>query len=348
MQSGDELSRDVLQALIAGHDLSADQAAELMSAVMTGEVPPARLAGILVALRAKGETVAEITGLARTMRQHAVKVNPQRRDLVDTCGTGGDGSGTFNISTATAILAAAMGCGVAKHGNRAVSSACGSADVLAELGVDINLDASQAATLIDEIGLGFLFAPSLHPAMKHAMPARRQLGVRTVFNVLGPLTNPAGARRQLLGVFEAALCETMAQVLAALGSERAYVVHGTGGLDEVSLLGPTRVAELRDGTVSVFEFHPQEIGLGPCTAADLSGGSAAENAAVIQAVLNGESGPASDIVILNAAFVAVLADLTPDFASGAELARRKLRDGSARQVLADLSRLSTSLTGGAA
>ncbi len=345
MSSDAEPSVQLLGELVAGRNLSQEQAHGLMTEVMSGAVPPARLAGILIALRAKGETVDEITGLARAMRENAVSVAPQRTDLVDTCGTGGDGSGTFNISTTTAIVAAAMGCGVAKHGNRAVSSACGSADVLEALGVNLSLDAGQIATLVDEIGLGFLFAPGLHPAMKHAMPARRELGVRTVFNVLGPLTNPAGARRQLLGVFDQALCEPMAEVLGALGSEKAFVVHGEGGLDEVSLMGTTHVAALADGQVTTTEFHPRDVGMSPCQPADLRGGTVAENATIIQAILAGESGPAADIVVLNAAFVAVLADLAPDFVGGVELAREKLGDGSAQRVLEQLCDLTNQRAG---
>ena len=241
-----------------------------------------------------------------------------------------------------------MGCGVAKHGNRAVSSACGSADVLEALGVDLSLDAVQVAALVDEIGLGFLFAPGLHPAMKHAMPARRELGVRTVFNILGPLTNPAGAQRQLLGVFDAALCQTMASVLGALGSQKAYVVHGEGGLDEVSLYGPTHVAALDQGQVRTFAFHPRDVGLETCRPEDLQGGSVAVNARIISDLLDGQGGPTADVVILNAAFVAVLADLVPDFAGGVDLARAKLNDGSARNILTQLKSLTTGLAGGQA
>jgi len=343
MPADAEPTRDLLQTLIQGQDLTEQQAEELMHRIMDGAIPAELLAGILVALRAKGESVAEITGLARAMRARAVPVTPRRRDLVDTCGTGGDGSGSFNISTATAILAAAMGCAVAKHGNRAVSSACGSADVLEALGVDITLNAGQTAALVDRLGLGFLFAPGLHPAMKHAMPTRRALGVRTVFNVLGPLTNPAGAPRQLLGVFDPDLCEPLAQVLAALGSERAFVVHGAGGLDEVSLTGNTRVAAWHQGTISVTEFDPREVGLSLCEAADLRGGTVSDNAAIINAIFAGEAGPRADIVVLNAAFVAVLANLTPDVAAGIDLAREKVQDGSARRLLHELATSSTAL-----
>ena len=345
---GADVSREVLATLIAGRDLDAATAETLMNAVMAGEVPTARLAGILAALRAKGETVAEISGLARAMRDNAVAVRPARTDLVDTCGTGGDGTGTFNISTATALVAAGMGCGVAKHGNRAVSSACGSADVLEELGVDLNLAPDAVADLIDAVGLGFLFAPGLHPAMRHAMPARRELGVRTVFNVLGPLTNPAGARRQLLGVFDPELCAPLAEVLGALGAEKAFVVHGAGGLDEVSLLGTTRVAALVDGTVTTSTFDPRDVGLAPCRPEDLAGGDAARNAAIIRGILAGEPGPAADVVALNAAFVAVVADKASDVAGGLALARAALASGAAARVLENLVARSAALAGGGA
>jgi anthranilate phosphoribosyltransferase len=348
MPSGGETSLQMLNKLVAGQDLTRYQARGLMTEVMSGNVPTARLAGLLIALRTKGETVDEITGLAEAMRENAVTVAPRRTDLVDTCGTGGDGSGTFNISTATAIVAAAMGCGVAKHGNRAVSSACGSADVLEALGVDLSLDAVQVAALVDKIGLGFLFAPGLHPAMKHAMPARRELGVRTVFNILGPLTNPAGARRQLLGVFDPALCRTLAEVLGALGSEKAFVVHGDGGLDEVSLYGRTQVAALDQGGVRTFVFHPRDAGLEECSPEDLRGGSTEVNAGIITDLLGGQPGPKADVVLLNAAFVAVLADLVPDFAAGVDLARAKLNDGSALKILTQLKNLSAGLAGGQA
>lgn len=346
MRSDAETSVQYLNELVAGRSLNREQAHDLMTQVMAGAVPTTRLAGLLIALRTKGETVAEITGLAQAMRENSVGVTPRRDDLVDTCGTGGDGLGTFNISTATAFVAAAMGCGVAKHGNRAVSSACGSADVLEALGVEISLDASRVAALVDEIGLGFLFAPDLHPAMKHAMPARRELGVRTVFNLLGPLTNPAGARRQLLGVFDPDLCEPLAHVLGALGAEKAFVVHGADGLDEVSLTGPTRVAAWSDGGVTTTDFDPRDVGLSLCRPDDLRGGDAARNAAIISAVLAGEAGPAADIVVLNAAFVAVLADRAPDVAGGVALARRRIADGSAQDVLDQLRQRTGALTGG--
>jgi anthranilate phosphoribosyltransferase len=312
-----------------------------MGAIMAGEVPSGLLAGILVALRAKGESVAEITGFARAMRENAVTIPVEKDGLLDTCGTGGDGSGSFNISTATALVAAAMGIPVAKHGNRAVSSRCGSADVLEALGVDLAASPERVGRLVDEVGIGFLFAPGLHPAMRHAMPARRELGIRTVFNILGPLTNPAGADRQLLGVFDPELCEPLAHVLGGLGSQRAYVVHGHGGLDEVSLLGPTRVAELAGGGVRTFTFDPAAVGMETCAPSDLAGGDPECNAAIIRSVLDGVPGPAADAVALNAGFCAVLGGLADDIAGGVDRARAALTDGCARSLLEDFVAAST-------
>jgi len=323
----------VLTDLVAGRHLDTDRAHDLMRAVMDGEVPTGRLAGILIGLRAKGETVDEITGFARAMREGATRITPSRTPLLDTCGTGGDGSGTFNISTATALLAAAMGIAVAKHGNRAVSSKCGSADVLEALGVNLDVAPGRVAALVDEVGIGFMFAPSLHPAMKHAMPARMALGVRTVFNVLGPLTNPAAADRQLLGVFDPDLCEPMARVLGHLGSKRAFVVHGEGGLDEVSLFGPTTVAELADGEVRTSTFEPAEAGLECCRPEDLSGGDPALNASIIRDILAGKTGPCADAVLLNAGFAAVLGGLAQTPRDGVGLARETILAGKGSQLL---------------
>jgi anthranilate phosphoribosyltransferase len=326
-------STAVLTALLEGRDLSQEQAFDLMGAVMAGEVPPFRLAGILTALRAKGETVAEIAGFARAMRDGALRINPEKTGLLDTCGTGGDGCGTFNITTATALVAAAMGIPVAKHGNRAVSSRCGSADVLENLGVELDQEPARVAALIDEIGIGFLFAPGLHPAMKHAMPVRRELGVRTVFNVLGPLTNPANADRQLLGVFDPGLCEPLAHVLRELGSVRAFVVHGAGGLDEVSLLGSTTVASLENGNVTSFDFMPDEAGLEVCRPEDLAGGDPETNAGIIRAIVQGETGPRADAVLLNAGFAAVLGGLADTPRAGVDLARKTVASGKVAELL---------------
>ncbi len=333
-------STAILASLIEGRDLQMEEAVALMSAIMAGEVPPFRLAGILTALRSKGETVAEIAGFARAMRDGALNITPQRTGLLDTCGTGGDGSGTFNISTATALVAAAMGIPVAKHGNRAVSSRCGSADVLEALGVNLDLEPTRGAALIDDVGIGFLYAPDLHPAMKHAMPVRRELGVRTVFNVLGPLTNPAAADRQLLGVFDPALCEPLCNVLRELGSRRAFVVHGAGGLDEVSLLGATTVASLARGEVRTFEFLPEQAGLEICAPDDLAGGDPATNAGMIRAIVQGESGPRTDAVLLNAGFVAVLGNMAENVRQGVDLARDTIASGGARELLERFARAS--------
>ncbi|MEN8006734.1 MAG: anthranilate phosphoribosyltransferase [Candidatus Krumholzibacteriota bacterium] len=327
-------SAAILTSLLEGRDLPQEQAVALMEAIMAGQVPPFRLAGILATLRAKGETVAEIAGFARAMRNGALRISPGKSGLLDTCGTGGDGSGTFNISTATALVAASMGIPVAKHGNRAVSSRCGSADVLEALGVNLDLEPGRVAALIDEIGIGFLFAPGLHPAMKHAMPVRRELGVRTVFNVLGPLTNPAGADRQLLGVFDPTLCEPLCRVLRELGSQRAFVVHGEGGLDEVSLLGATTVAALEDGKVRTFEFLPAQAGLRTCGPDDLSGGDPAANAAIIKDIFGGKSGPKTDAVLLNAGFAAVLGGLADNVRTGVDLARDAIASGRTADLLA--------------
>lgn len=339
------MNEGVLEHLMAGRDLSREEARGFMNRVMAGEVPTARLAGILTALRIKGETVDEITGFASAMRENAVKVDVGQGDMIDTCGTGGDGTGTINISTATALLAAAMGIPVAKHGNRAVSSRSGSADVLEALGVRIDLSPEEAAAAIDEVGIGFLFAPNLHPAMKHAMPARRELGVRTVFNVLGPLTNPAGANRQLMGVYDPALCEPICRVLAELGSERAFVVHGAGGLDEVSPVGETRVASLADGKVTVFTFGPEEAGIEPCSLADLAGGTPEENAESIRAIFAGESGPRADAVLLNAGFAAVVAGRSEKVRDGVEAARATISNGSATRLLTALAGSGSPLQG---
>lgn len=329
-----------LARLLERRHLDRIEAGDLMDDVMTGKVSPVALAALLVALRAKGETVDEIAGFAQSMRRHVVPVVSRRDDLLDTCGTGGDASGTFNISTGAAVVAAAMGIAVAKHGNRAVSSRSGSADVLEALGVNVDLDPQQAAELIDTIGLGFLFAPNLHPAMKHAGPVRRELRVRTVFNLLGPLTNPAGARRQLLGVYLPDLCEPVCQVLHQLGSHRAFVVHGAGGLDEVSPCGPTTVAALQDGRVRTFTFTPEEVGLAPVPVEELQGGTPKDNARLLEKVFQGREGPRTDAVVLNAAFAAVLADKAGTVAEGAELARTALASGAALAKLEELRQAS--------
>src|SRR5213083_1838490 len=277
---GERMIQRGLARLLDGHDLSREEAHEVMGSIMSGEATPAQIAGFLIALRAKGETADEIAGCAEAMREHALPVRPQRDDLVDTAGTGGDGASTINISTAAALVAAAAGAAVAKHGNRAVSSACGSADVLEALGFSLEQEPDRIARSIDELGFGFLFAPSHHPAMRHAAPVRKELATRTVFNVLGPLTNPAGARAQVVGVYSAELVRTIADVLATLGARRAYVVHGAGGIDELSPVGPNLIAEVVEGTVRERTLYPEaELGVPRCDVAELRGGTPAVNAA---------------------------------------------------------------------
>ena len=293
--------QETLGRLLDGRDLARAEAREVMEEVMRGEATPAQIGGFLVALRLKGETADEIAGCAEAMRAHVLSVRPKRDDLVDTAGTGGDGAGTFNISTAAALVAAAAGAGVAKHGNRAVSSSSGSADVLEALGFDLELDAARIERSIDELGFGFLFAPAHHPAMRHAAPVRRELGTRTVFNVLGPLTNPAGARAQVVGVYSPDLVSTMARVLARLGARRAFVVHGAGGVDELSPAGPNLVCEVSGGRVRRREIDPQDFGVPRCRPSDLAGGSPAENARTIRDIFAGAHGPKREAVLLNAA-----------------------------------------------
>ena len=279
--------QEALTRILDRHDLSKPEAREVMNEIMSGVATPAQIGGFLVALRLKGETADEIAGCAEAMRAHVLAVHPKRDDLVDTAGTGGDGAGTFNISTAAALVAAAAVAAVAKHGNRAVSSASGSADVLEALGFELELPAERIERSIDELGFGFLFAPSHHPAMRHAAPVRRELAARTVFNVLGPLTNPAGARAQVVGVYAPELVPTIATVLAQLGARRAFVVHGAGGIDELSPAGPNLVCEVNGGKVRRREIDPRDFGVARCKPSDLAGGSPAENAATIREIFAG-------------------------------------------------------------
>jgi anthranilate synthase/phosphoribosyltransferase len=330
--------RDAIAKVLEGSSLSEEEAQAAMTQIMHGQATPAQIGAFLIALRMKGETVAEIAGCARAMRQSAVKVRPQRPDtLVDTCGTGGDGMGTFNISTAAAFVVAGAGQPVAKHGNRSISSRCGSADVMEALGVQLDLTAEQIAACIDEVGIGFLFAPLLHPAMKHAIGPRRELGVRTIFNLLGPLTNPAGAAVQVLGVYDARLTETLAHVLAALGCRAAFVVHGAGGMDELTTCGPNRISAVRNGHVETYMLDPAELGLAHAEPDALRGGDAQENAALIRDILSGKlHGPPRDVTLLNAAAALVAAGRAADFAAGIQLARHSIDSGAAQRVLAQM------------
>jgi anthranilate phosphoribosyltransferase len=321
--------QEALARLLDGHNLSREEARAVMNIVMEGEATPAQIGGLLVALRLKGETAEEIAGCAEAMRTHCLTIRPQRNDLVDTAGTGGDGARTINISTAAALVAAAAGAGVAKHGNRAVSSASGSADVLEALGFQLELPPARIERSIDELGFGFLFAPTHHPAMRHAAPVRRELAARTVFNVLGPLTNPAGARAQVVGVYAPSLVRTIAEVLVQLGARRAFVVHGAGGIDELSPSGPNIVCEVVDGGVREREIDPLELGLPRCDPAELRGGSPVENADAIRAVFRGENGGPRSAILLNAAGAIAAAGHAADLREGLELAREAVDSGAA-------------------
>jgi anthranilate phosphoribosyltransferase len=334
---------EAIEQLLQSKALTRDQARNVMDQVMAGEVTTGQLAGLLIALRAKGETVDEMTGFVESMRAHATPLEVPA-GTIDTCGTGGDRAGTFNISTAAALVAAGAGIPVAKHGNRAASSRCGSADVLEALGVDITLGADGVRRCIAAAGIGFCFAPSFHPAMRHAGPARKELGVRTVFNVLGPLANPGRVRRQALGVGAPALAPLMIRVLQDLGHERALVFYGEDGLDELTTTGPSRVFELKDGTVSEYELDPADLGLGRSRSDDLRGGTPAENAALLRQVLDGEAGPRREIVVLNAAAAILAAGKAQTWDAAITLARESLDGGRAKAALSRL--VETSKTGG--
>ncbi|MDO8847599.1 MAG: anthranilate phosphoribosyltransferase [Coriobacteriia bacterium] len=322
----------------SGDSLAEDEAERVMGIIMDGEATPSQISALIVAMRMKGETVDEITGFARAMRERATPVRPTAARYIDTCGTGGDGLHTFNVSTTTTFVVAGAGVAVAKHGNRAVSSSAGSADVLEALGVDITLGPAEVARCIDECGVGFLFAQALHASMRHAGSTRREIGIRTVFNILGPLTNPAGAKRQLLGVYDARLAPVMAEVSGRLGAERTLVVNGHPGMDEVSASGPTMVAEFdaEAGGVCTYTITPEEVGIARSTLADIAGGDGAANALLVRAVLEGEHGPRRDVVLMNAAAALLAAGEVPDLAEGIVRARQSI---DARRALEVLERL---------
>jgi anthranilate phosphoribosyltransferase len=326
----------LIHKLEAGGSLSRLEAEAAMEEILTGRAGEDAIVALLSALRTKGETVEELTGFARAMRRHATPIlSPAAQVdelLVDTCGTGGDSSGTFNISTAAAFVVAGAGVRVAKHGNRSFSSKCGSADVLEALGVKLDISAERVGEALQEIGIGFLFAPAMHTAMRHAMSARRRLG-RTAFNLLGPLTNPAGARAQVAGVFSARLVEKLARVLAELGVERAFVVHGAGGLDEISLEGETKVGDVRRSAVRFYEVTPEDFGLERAPLSAISGGDATHNASIILAIFAGERGPRRDIVVANAAAALVAAGRAAGFLEGARLAAESVDSGAAQKKL---------------
>jgi anthranilate phosphoribosyltransferase len=334
--------QDALHKVVERQDLTEDEMISVMTQVMEGESSPTLLSAFLTALRMKGECVAEIVGAAKVMREKAEKLNITADKIVDTCGTGGDGGSTFNISTASAFVVAGAGITVAKHGNRAVSSQCGSADVLKSLGVNIDAEKSVVEKCVNEVGIGFLFAPKMHSAMKHAGGVRKELAFRTIFNLLGPLTNPAGAHAQVIGVFDAKWVTPIAEVLRDLGSAHAYVVHGEDGLDEITLTSRTKIAHLNNGKVIEKTISPEEFSLSSCKLQDLRGGSPEENAGIIRQVLAGESGPKLDIVLINAAATIHASDKASSLQEGLELARESIRSGAANQKLDDLCRVSKS------
>ena len=331
--------REAIDAVVSGQSLTMDQAAAVMRQIMQGEATPAQLGSFLTALRLKGESTEEIAGMATVMREFALKVRVDGL-LVDSVGTGGDGSNTFNISTAAALVASGAGVRVAKHGNRAASGSCGAADVLEALGVRIELPPEGVERCINEGGIGFMFAQAFHPSMRHAGPVRREIGIRTVFNILGPLTNPAAAQRQLIGVAFPQLGEKMAEVMRLLGSERTLVVHGAGGLDEIALEGDTSVWELRDGQVNSWTLSPDNVGLGRWSVEDLRGGDPEANAAAMRRLLDGEAGPFRDAVLLNTAGVLLAAGTAASIPDGIQAAARSIDSGSARLKLDALVELS--------
>jgi len=336
---------DALKRVTSGLSLTEAEAHLVMGAIMDGEATPSQISGLVIGMRMKGETADEIVGFARAMREHASPVHPTVEGYIDTCGTGGDGLHTFNISTTTAFVVAGAGVPVAKHGNRAVSSAAGSADVLESLGVDVALGPVDMARCVDEAGVGFLFAQKLHSSMRHAATPRKEIGIRTVFNILGPLTNPAGAKRQLLGVYDARLAPVMAEVAGRLGAERVLVVNGHPGMDEVSASGPTQVSEYdaERGSVRTYEMTPEEIGIARGTLADIAGGDAAENARIVRDILAGELGPRRDVVLVNAAAALYAAGAVEDLVAGVVMARESIDSGRALASLEALAAISQRL-----
>lgn len=339
------LFRDALQSLIDRKDFTHEQMLAVMRQVMSGELTPVQIASLLVGLRMKGETVDEISAAAEVMRELSSKVSVKDgAHLIDTCGTGGDGIQTFNVSTVSAFVAAAAGARVAKHGGRSVSSTCGSADVLEALGMNVNLTPAQVAKCVDEIGIGFMFAPNHHSAMRHAAPVRRELGVRTLFNLLGPLTNPAGAKRQVMGVFHRDLTGLLARVLQRLGSEHVLVVHGADGMDEISFAGDTYVAELKDGQVKEYVLNPQQFGLPLHDVQSIRVQNAEQSRQIALAVLAGETGPARDIVLLNAGAAIYVAGLVANLTAGIACASRVIDSGDAKNKLQQLIVLSQQMS----
>jgi anthranilate phosphoribosyltransferase len=331
--------REAIEKLVNRINLTEAETVDVMNQIMTGEATPLQVASFLTALRMKGETVEEITGAARVMREKAHRVNVGSKTVLDTCGTGGDQKGTFNISTTVAFVVAGAGVNVAKHGNRSVSSQSGSADVLGALGVKVDAPKERVEQCIAKIGIGFLFAPLLHEAMKYAVQPRRDIGIRTIFNLLGPLTNPAMASYQLIGIYSGELVAMIAHVLKNLGSIRAMVVHGVEGLDEISLCGPTQVAELRNGEIKEYTIEPDQVGLRRCRLEELHGGSAGESAMIVRAVLDGKPGPARDVVLLNSGAALYISGNAATLPAGMGVAAESIDSGRARQKLDQLAEM---------
>ncbi len=336
--------KNAIAKLVQRQDLTFEESYFAMRQIMNGEADQAQIAGFLIGLRMKGETSHEIAGCAKAMIEKSLRVDFKDDNLIDTCGTGGDEVGTFNISTASAIVASAVGVKVAKHGNRAVSSKCGSADVLRELGVKIELTPEQAKICLEEVGLAFIFAPLYHTSMKYAAPVRQSLGVRTIFNILGPLTNPAGAKRQLLGVFAENLTEKIASVLKELGSKHALVVHGAGGIDEISISGHTKISELKNGEIKTYEISPEDFGFKRWDINLILGGDAKTNAEIIKRLLEGEKGPQRDVVLLNSGAAIYVSGLANSISEGIEMAKEAIDSGKAKKKLEELIELTNKLT----
>lgn len=335
---------EAIRMAVEGKNLSSDEASTVMEEIMDGQATDAQIASLITALRIKGETVEEIFGFAKVMRAHAERVYSQESNILDTCGTGGDGSHTFNISTTAAFVAAGAGVTVAKHGNRSVSSKSGSADVLETLGVKIDLSPEAVGKCLDEVGIGFLFAPTLHKAMKYAIGPRKEIAIRTVFNILGPLTNPAYASFQVLGVYDSNLTEIMAEALGNLGVKHALVVHGADGLDELSTTGKSKVSEMVKGKIENYHLDPEEFGIPLAKVEDLRGGSASDNAVILRAILEGEKGPKRDIVILNAGAALQAAEAVKDIREGIAEAQKSIDEGKALRKLLELIEFSQSLS----
>ena len=335
--------KEAIKKVVDGTDLLMDEAAAVMSEIMSGEATPSQIACLITAMRIKGESVDEITGFAKKMREFAIRIDPKVEELVDTCGTGGDYSGTFNISTISAIVAAAAGAKIAKHGNRSASSKCGSADILEALGVKIDIPPEKVKQSIEDIGIGFLYAPNFHPAMKFAGPTRKEIGIRTIFNLLGPLTNPAGAKNQLVGVFSAGIKELIAKVLKNLGSREVMVVHGRDTLDEISVCDRTDVSHLKDGRIKNYDIDPKKFGIKPCKRESILGGSIEDNVRITNEVLNGVKGAKRDIVLLNSAAVLVLGKIASELKEGIEIAGEIIDNGKARSKLKDMIEFSRSV-----